>query len=170
MALKKELETKRRLDDRKFFQEVGVKSSDVYYVNDDKVEKRKQSLRGGAREVANMLNEEINQGKNNYMKTMTEQAAKRLEELEKMKQDEISGRNQKQDDKKKLLEIQREDQSLKNADRANYKKMAQSVSFENSNVLSYVFEQKEHKALRYNRRIESIYNHYSDKLTMPLEE
>ena len=93
MALKKELETKRRLDDRKFFQEVGVKSSDVYYVNDDKVEKRKQSLRGGAREVANMLNEEINQGKNNYMKTMTEQAAKRLEELEKMKQDEISGRN-----------------------------------------------------------------------------
>ena len=63
MAIKKELEQKSKIDDRKFFMEVGVKSSDCYYVNDDKVAQKKQSLRGGAREVANRLNEEQEQAK-----------------------------------------------------------------------------------------------------------
>ena len=58
MQFKKDLQQKMKLDDRKHFQEVGVKSSDVYYVNDDKVEMHKKSLRGGAREFANKLNEE----------------------------------------------------------------------------------------------------------------
>ena len=46
---------------------------------------KKASLRGGARDVANRLNEEHNQAKQNHMKAMGEQAAKRLEDLEKMK-------------------------------------------------------------------------------------
>lgn len=50
------METKAKLDDRKFFHDVGIKSSDCYYVNDDKVERKKASLRGVAREVATKLN------------------------------------------------------------------------------------------------------------------
>ena len=37
-------------------------------------------------------------------------------------------------------------------------------------MLSYLYEQKEHKAHKYNRRIESIYNHYEDRLTNPKAE
>ena len=46
---------------------------------------KKASLRGVARDVANKLNEEHNQTKESHMKAMGEQAAKRLEELERMK-------------------------------------------------------------------------------------
>ena len=52
---------------------------------------KKASLRGGARDVANRLNEEHNQAKENHMKAMGEQAKKRLEELEKMKVDQAEG-------------------------------------------------------------------------------
>ena len=61
-----------KLDDRKHFQEVGIKSSDVYYVNDDKVERHKQSLRGGAREVAIKLNEEHQNRIDNHRNLMVE--------------------------------------------------------------------------------------------------
>ena len=52
------MQKKMKNDDRTFFNEIGIKSSDCYYVNDDKVERHKKSLRGGAREVANKLNED----------------------------------------------------------------------------------------------------------------
>lgn len=41
MQKKKELEMKMKMDDRKYFNEVGFKSSDCYYVNDDKVAMKK---------------------------------------------------------------------------------------------------------------------------------
>ena len=48
--------------------------------------------------------------------------------------------------------------------------MSASAAWGDRNVLTYLYESKEHKALRYNRRIESIYHHYNDKLTNPKEE
>lgn len=45
--------------------------------------------------------------------------------------------------------------------------MSASVSWENTNVLSYVFQEKEHKANQYNRRNDNIYNFYAGKLTDP---
>ena len=83
-------------DDRTYFKDVGIKSSDCYYVNDDKVEARKLSLRGGSRTVAAQLNDEHNTMIENRHKKMQEQAQNRLAELEKMKQDEIEGRNKQQ--------------------------------------------------------------------------
>ena len=52
---------------------------------------KKASLRGGARDVANRLNEEHSQAKQTHMKAMGDQAAKRLEELEKMKEEQNEG-------------------------------------------------------------------------------
>lgn len=52
---------------------------------------KKASLRGVARDVANKLNEEHNQTKESHMKAMGEQAAKRLEELERMKTEQMEG-------------------------------------------------------------------------------
>ena len=57
-------------DDRAFFNEVGIKSSDCYYVNDDKVERSKKSMRGGAREVATKLNNEQQSAVENNRKRM----------------------------------------------------------------------------------------------------
>lgn len=109
MQNKKELEKKMKNDDRQFFNEVGVKSSDCYYMNDDKVERQKKSLRGVAREVANKLNEDHQKAVDHNKKRMIDQAKKRLEDLEKMKQDEEDGRAQKQEAKMRLLGIQKED-------------------------------------------------------------
>ena len=58
MQLKKEAEKQAKLDERKFFHDVGVNSSDVYYHNDDKMERQRNSLRNQAREVATKLNED----------------------------------------------------------------------------------------------------------------
>jgi hypothetical protein len=51
------------------------------------------------------------------MKSMTEQAQKRLAELEKMKLDQEENFKKKIEDKKRLLEIQKEDQTIKHLDR-----------------------------------------------------
>ena len=121
--------------------------------------------------MANKLNEEHNKLREDNQKAMSEQAQKRLAELEKMKLDQEESFKKKMDDKKKLLEIQKEDQSIKYQDRENFKRMSQSVNgWDNTNVLSYVFENKEHKAHKYKRRIDNIYNHYSDKLTVEKQD
>ena len=95
---------------------------------------------------------------------MMDQAKKRLEELEKMRQDEIDARAAKQEEKKKLNSIQKEDQDIKLLEGVQRKKLHSSAAWENNHLLSYVFENKEHKALKYNKRNENIYNYYSGKL------
>ena len=65
---------KEKQDERKFFNDFSVKSSDVYYVNDDKAERMRNSLRGQAREVATRLNEEHNSKIEGNRKKMIDQA------------------------------------------------------------------------------------------------
>lgn len=48
--------------------------------------------------------------------------------------------------------------------------MSASAAWGDRNVLTYLYQDKEHKAMKYNRRIESIYNHYNEKLTNPKVE
>lgn len=45
MQMKKDAERKAKQDDRQFFHDFGVKSSDIFYHNDDKVERERKSLR-----------------------------------------------------------------------------------------------------------------------------
>lgn len=98
---------------------------------------------------------------------MFDQAQARITELEQLKMDEINGRAKKMEDKQKLLGIQKEDQSLKYKDKENMRKLSNSVSWENKNILSYLYQPKEHKAKDLYRRNENIYNFYSGQLTQP---
>ena len=50
------------------------------------------------------------------------------------------------------------------------KKLSSSVSWENKNILSYLYQPKEHKAHKLVQRNENIYNFYSGKLTEPKKE
>lgn len=58
MKLKKDALLKEKQDEKKFFLDYGVKSSDVFYVNDDKVVEKRHSLRTQARSVATQLNDQ----------------------------------------------------------------------------------------------------------------
>ena len=87
MKIKKDAEIKERHDDRQFFHKIGVKSSDVYYRNDDKVEEKRSSLRGQGRETATKLNQDHFSRIEESKKKMMEQAQLRQQELEKLKKD-----------------------------------------------------------------------------------
>lgn len=50
------------------------------------------------------------------------------------------------------------------------KKLSSSVSWENKNILSYLYQPKEHMAHRLVQRNENIYNFYSGQLTQPKQE
>lgn len=87
-----------------------------------------------------------------------------MQDLEKMQKEQDEAMQKRMADKQKLLGVQWEDQRNKNDFRETHKKLSSSVHWENSNVLSYVFQEKEHKAMKYNRRNENIFNYYSGKL------
>ena len=65
------------MEERKFFHDVGVKSSDIFYHNDDKVQEKRTSLRNQSKDVAAKLNEEQYSKIQDKKKKMAEQALKR---------------------------------------------------------------------------------------------
>lgn len=44
-----------KLKDREFFRNVGMKASDVYYINEDAKKQKQVELKGGAKAVATEL-------------------------------------------------------------------------------------------------------------------
>lgn len=63
------------------------------------------------------------------------------------------------------MQIQNEDARQKLNARNERSHLYKSVEFENKNVLSYLYQQKVHKAHQYSQRNELIFNVMKDKLS-----
>ena len=65
------------------FNNVGVKSSDVYYIHHDKLLKKKDELKGGAHAYAEMLKKQHNTMLEDKRRRMHQETEDRLNDIQK---------------------------------------------------------------------------------------
>ena len=66
-----------KLKDRQFFQQIGAKASDIYYVNEDAKKERSLRLKGGAKDVAVELKRKHAESLNERQLRMRKEAEQR---------------------------------------------------------------------------------------------
>lgn len=148
MALKAELANKSLADQHQHFKDIGAYTSDKFYVNEDAMKRRMNSIKGNAKIMSQTMHENYQQLQELNKDRMKKEAEERIKLNQDLAQEDLQRKQKKAEKKLQLKEIQDRDQrrSLERKD------ISQQPDFGPKNILSYVYEKKEHKAYENRKR------------------
>ena len=163
-SIKQQILAKQKEDERAEFNRIGLKASDIYYVNEDRKAAANAALKGGAREVAEKLRQDHMHQLDEKQKLMRQEAVARREQLEKLKAEDLAEKERRAAKKQQLRAIQDADYAAKHEFKNRNSKLQTGVAdFGDHNVLSYVYTNKEHKSYKLRQRNEHLIGLMADQ-------
>ena len=126
------------------FNKVGINSSNVYYVNHDKNIQKQAYLKGGALQQAQLLKQKHYEQLSEKHQRMKQEAEERARVNQKLQDEDMLAKEMKNQKKKDLFKVIEKDKDLKKEHRNQDSKLEKRGDFGDHNVLSYIYEKKEH--------------------------
>lgn len=148
-----------QLADKDYFNRFGVNSSDVYYINYDKKQKEIADRKGGARILANDLRAKHSESDVNKRSRMAKEAEERAKVLIQLEQEDLKKTELKKNKKQELRKVMDLDAKNKKDFKERNTQMAQRTSdFGEQNVLSYIYQKKEHQSFKMGQKNDILVN------------
>ena len=157
MRLAQNIASLRKAQDREFFNTIGFKASDPFYVFEDSHKAKMNSIKGGAKEVSEKLNQQYLNAHSERYQRIKQQAQERAERSKEMQDDDNEALKKAMEKRKQLRSIQLANQKAKRDCRNELqRKLNTSVDFGEHNVLSYCYTSKENKAQTLRKKNDNI--------------
>lgn len=167
MRKKKEEEKLRMTMERQFFDQVGKNAADKYYINEDKRKEREGMLKGSGKVQAQSINSIFQNKVNDHKEKMNKQAEERKKYIMMMQLEKEAATLKAAENKLKLRSMQEEDMKAKEELRKQKDSLYKSHDFDDRNMLSYIYENKHHKAHDMRKRNDYLVNLMKSQFTFP---
>ena len=149
MALKAEKFKIDLEEQRRHFKDVGIYTSDKFYVNEDAMKRKMNSIKGNAKVMSQTMHEKYLSLQEQNREKMKREAEERIKLNQDLAEEDLQRKLKKAEKKMQLREIQTKDQ-MRSLD--NKTSITHPDDFGQKNILSYVYERKEHKAYENRKR------------------
>ena len=167
MRKKREEENLRQTMDRQFFDQVGKSAVDKYYINEDKRKEREGALKGSGKVQAQSINSIYQTKLNTQKEKMSKQNEERKKYIMMMQLEKEAATLKKAENKLKLRSMQEEDMKMKEEQKKQKDVMYKSHDFDDKNMLSYIYENKRHKAHDMRKRNDYLVNLMKSQFNFP---
>lgn len=149
-----------RVAEKDYFNQKGAFSSDVYYINHDKKVEAVAQAKGGARVVADELRVKHSYGDDLKRKKMEKEANERQKVLAHLQTEDDQAKTAKLNKKMELRKVMDIDAKEKKDFKDRNTQMAKRSGgdFGDENVLSYVYQKKEHQSYKLSSKNDYVVN------------
>lgn len=137
MALKAERIKKDLADQQLHFKQIGIHTSDKFYINEDKMKQKMNSIKGNAKVMSLTMHENYISLQEQNRLRMKREAEERLKLNQDLAEEDLQRKLKKAEKKQQLREIQSLDQRRSLDNKTN---VSLPADFGPKNILSYVYE------------------------------